>query len=276
MKTDTYKQMETLIDFIVEYKLFGVPLQDIATQAGMSPAHVQKLFTKWVGISPKQFGRYLSLQYAKELLLQGKTLEQTATHTGLSSTGRLHDLFVDMVAMTPGEYKEQGSGLSIEYGLYETLFGLCLIANTAKGVCAVLFGEEEEALLADLMSRYVQASVAKQHTYMQKSVADYLQGIHTNSKIKVHLQVSNFQLQVWEALLSVPEGSVASYGSIAKDIGQPKLSRAVGRAVGSNPIGYIIPCHRVLKGTGEISGYRWGVLRKRMMLGYEAMRTQEE
>ena len=275
MNKATYQQMQTLIDFIVERKLYDLSLDEVADCSGMSPAHIQKLFTQWVGVSPKQFSRYLSLQYAKALLEEGKTLEQTALNTGLSGTGRLHDLFVDIVAMTPGEYKQQGSGLGIAYSFFDTLFGPCLIANTNKGVCAILFGENQEALVEDLYARYPKGVIHDEVTDAQQQVASYLQGLDTHAKIKLHLQGSNFQLQVWEALLSIPEGAIASYGSIAHSLGQPKISRAVGKAVGENPIGYIIPCHRVLKATGEISGYRWGVSRKRMMLGYEAVRRHE-
>lgn len=269
--SNTYTQIAELIEFIVDHKLEQQPLEEIARQANLSPAHVQKLFTKWVGVSPKQFGRYLSVSYAKDLLAAGHTLEQTATLSGLSGTGRLHDLFVDIEAMTPGQYKT--GELTIIYHVYDSPFGRCLVANTEKGVCNVLFGETKEQLIRDLQARWPAATlITKQHE-LQQTVIDYLTGSTLTRPIKLHVSGTNFQLKVWEALLSIPEGRVASYSAIAAQLGQPNMSRAVGTAVGSNPIGYMIPCHRVLQASGAISGYRWGIDRKRAMLEYEALKV---
>lgn len=270
---NTYQQIEDIITFVVQHKLQKLSLEEIAKQAEVSPTHMQKLFSDWVGVSPKQFGRYLSLSYAKDLLKQGNTLEKTAMLTGLSGTGRLHDLFVDIEAMTPGEYKANGTGLSIAYDIFDSPFGRCLVATTHKGVCNVLFGDTDDQVRHDLQERWPEAQLEQKQKQMQRTVIDYIKGIKQTQKIKLHLQGTNFQLKVWEALLSVPEGQIASYGNIAKKIEKPGLSRAVGRAIGDNPIGYIIPCHRVLKSTGEISGYRWGVNRKRAILEYEALKT---
>jgi AraC family transcriptional regulator of adaptative response/methylated-DNA-[protein]-cysteine methyltransferase len=195
----------------------------------------------------------------------------TTLKAGLSSPGRLHDLFVDIEGMTPGEYQNQGKSLVISYDIFTTRFGLCLVANTSRGVCNILFGDTEREVALDLKARWPKATLVRQKTAMQAEIVSYLSGIAPTSKIKLHLAGTNFQLKVWEALLSIPEGSAATYSDIAQKLGDKKLSRPVGSAVGENPVGYLIPCHRVLKSTGEISGYRWGVTRKRAMLGFEAL-----
>jgi len=268
---DHYASMEKVIAHIVERKLEAKPLEEIAASMGMSPGHLQKLFTRWVGISPKQFGRYLSLEYAKELLGEHGSLD-TAVKAGLSSGGRLHDLFVDIEAMTPGEYRNQGASLALRYSTFPTRFGACLVASTGRGITNVLFSDSPEDAAQELRARWPKASLARKADPSHASVRKYLQGLAPQSKIKLHLRGTNFQIKVWEALLSIPEGSANTYGRVAERAGCPNSSRAVGAAIGENPVGYLIPCHRVLKSTGEISGYRWGVARKRAMLAYEAAR----
>lgn len=271
---DQYTSIKQVIEHIIEHKLSARSLDEIAKSMGMSSGHLQKLFTKWVGISPKQFGRYLSLEYSKELLKQDRSTLETTVGAGLSSGGRLHDLFVDIEAMTPGEYQNHGDNLSIHYSSFPTRFGLCLVASTSRGICNILFCENEAEGLNDLTTRWPKARIEKKVEAAHTSVQEYFETMTPASKIKLHLAGTNFQIKVWEALLAIPEGGITSYGRIAKDIGYPEFSRAVGSAVGENPVGYLIPCHRVLKATGEISGYHWGVSRKRVMLAYEAMRKE--
>lgn len=266
-----YHTVKLVIERIVARKLGAPSLEELAQEAGMSSGHLQKVFTEWAGVTPKQFSRYLSLQYAKELLRENKNMLDTTLKTGLSSAGRLHDLFVDIEAMTPGEYQSHGKSLVISYDTFQTRFGWCLVASTTRGVCNILFGDTEREVVADLKTRWPKASLVHQKTRFQKEVQAYLSGVTPKAKIKLHLFGTNFQLKVWEALLSIPVGSIATYGDIAAKLGDKKLSRPVGAAVGENPVGYLIPCHRVLTSTGEISGYRWGVARKRAMLGFEAL-----
>ena len=266
--------MTQIIERIVEHKLEQRPLEEIAAAAGMSPGHLQKLFTAWVGVSPKQFGRYLSLEYAKELLRDRHSSLATATKAGLSSGGRLHDLFVGVEAMTPGEYADGGRNLTLRHAAFPTPFGSCLAAATGKGIAAILFFDDEAEGIEDLRSRFPNAALEKGDSPFHAPVRDYFATLNPSKKIKLHLAGTNFQLKVWEALLSIPEGGASSYGRIAERIGLPAQSRAVGAAVGANPVGYLIPCHRVLKSTGQISGYRWGVARKRAMLAHEAARRE--
>ncbi len=267
-----YVTVSRVIEYIVAKRLGETDMSTLAKSLKMSLGHLQKVFTEWVGISPKQFGRYLSLEYSKGLLAQNKKTFETTVRTGLSSGGRLHDLFVDIEAMTPGEYQRHGEGLVIYYSIFETKFGLCLAASTDRGICNILFADSEKGLMRDLRSRWSKAKFVKKTQLAHTQIQKYFAGINPKSKIKLHLHGTNFQIKVWEALLSIPEGNISTYGDIATRLGDKKLARAVGMAVGDNPIGYIIPCHRVLKSSGEISGYHWGIERKRAMLGYEAIR----
>jgi AraC family transcriptional regulator, regulatory protein of adaptative response / methylated-DNA-[protein]-cysteine methyltransferase len=244
----------------------------LAEFAGLSPTHFQKTFTDWCGVSPKQFQRYLSLGYAKMLLAQNKSNLETTLISGLSSQGRLHDLFVDIEAMTPGEYKNGGENLTIKYAVCDSQFGFYVVASTPKGICNILFLDSESQALNLLQERWPKAVLVSNQSELHQPVIDFFDHKDSDKKIRLHLHGTNYQLKVWEALLKIPESKISSYGEIAKQIGDMTGlgSRAVGTAIGSNPIGYIIPCHRVLKSTGEISGYRWGVVRKRAMLGVEA------
>jgi AraC family transcriptional regulator, regulatory protein of adaptative response / methylated-DNA-[protein]-cysteine methyltransferase len=246
-------------------------LEELALELDLTPTSLQKTFSDWAGISPKQFQRFLSLEYAKSLLKQNKTNLQTTLISGLSSSGRLHDLFVDIEAMTPGEYKNGGENLTINYSVHDSQFGLYVVASTAKGICNILFLDSESQALDSLNERWPKAVLVSDQSELHHPVIDFFDHKDSDKKIKLHLHGTNYQLKVWEALLQIPESKISSYGEIAKQIGDISGmgSRAVGTAIGSNPIGYIIPCHRVLKSTGEISGYRWGVVRKKAMLGVE-------
>jgi len=251
-------------------------LEALAGEMGMSAAHFQRLFSAWVGVSPKRYQQYLTLGHAKTLLRERFTTLEAAHSTGLSGTGRLHDLFVRWEAMSPGEYAAGGAGLAIFWGVYETPFGRAVIVGTEKGICGASFAAEmgEAAALQDLTARWPAASFAEdaervrpwiEAAFGMKSAAD---------PAPLYLIGAPFQIKVWEALLRLPEGAVTTYGDIAQAIGSPKAVRAVGTAVGRNPVGYLIPCHRVLRKSGELGGYHWGLPMKRAMLGYEAARAE--
>jgi AraC family transcriptional regulator, regulatory protein of adaptative response / methylated-DNA-[protein]-cysteine methyltransferase len=268
---NNYNIIAQAIEYLTLHQKENISLDQLAIHMGISPAHLQKTFTAWAGVSPKQFQRFLSIQYAKEQL-KNNTTYHTSLLTGLSSGGRLHDLFVDIVAMTPGQYKNYGQDLVIEYSIHDSNFGQYLIASTTKGICNVLFLDSLDNAQEVLQGRFKNAKIVNSFNPIHQPVIDFFDNKKSDKKIKLHLQGTNFQLQVWKALLTIPDGDITTYGTIAKLIGEvsPLASRAVGTAIGDNPVGYIIPCHRVLKSTGAISGYRWGVVRKQAILGYEA------
>jgi AraC family transcriptional regulator, regulatory protein of adaptative response / methylated-DNA-[protein]-cysteine methyltransferase len=268
---NNYNIIAQAIEYLTLHQKENISLDQLAIHIGLSPAHMQKTFTAWAGVSPKQFQRFLSIQYAKEQLKNNSTYH-TSLLTGLSSGGRLHDLFVDIIAMTPGEYKNYGQDLVIEYSIHDSNFGQYLVASTTKGICNVLFLDSLDNAQEVLQGRFKNAKIVNAFNLIHQPVIDFFDNKKSNKKIKLHLQGTNFQLQVWKALLTIPDGDITTYGTIAKTIGEasPLASRAVGTAIGDNPVGYIIPCHRVLKSTGAISGYRWGVIRKQAILGYEA------
>ncbi len=273
---DQYEAIRSVIEEIVERKLAAPSLPELADSLGVSPGHLQKVFTDWAGISPKQFARYLSLQYAKGLLAENRNMLEATFQSGLSGPGRLHDLFVDIEAMTPGEYQNGGENLVISYSTFPTRFGLCLAASTERGVTNVLFADSEKEAVADLTARWPNAKLRPEKNQFHRDIEAYFEGLTPASKIKLCLHGTNFQLKVWEALLSVPEGHATTYGDIAEKLGGKNFSRLVGTAVGNNPVGYLIPCHRVLKSSGEIGGYHWGLIRKRAMLGFEALRREQD
>ncbi len=268
-----YTTITRAIELIIKNKLEHLALPELAAKLQMSESHLRALFTEWVGISPQQFGRYLSLEYAKKLLADSKNSLETTFKSGLSSGGRLHDLFIDIEAMTPGEFQQAGKDVTITYSTAETPFGNCAIGSTERGICTIIFFDTDNGL-ALLQERWPRATLVNKLRPEHDNVRRYLCGLTPTSKIKLHLRGTNFQIKVWEALLSIPEGRASTYGALAKQIGFSGSAQAVGGAVGDNPIAYIIPCHRVLKATGEISGYRWGVERKRAMLAYEAIRQE--
>lgn len=270
-----YETIKAAIMLLVKNQYANPSLDELSASLGISESYLRKVFIEWVGISPKQFGRYLSLEFAKNLLKQNKNSLETTALSGLSSGGRLHDLFIDIEAVTPGEYKNWGIGLTVYYSTFDTKFGECLVASTERGICNILFFDELGVGLKDLQSRWPRANVVNESQASHGVVKDYFLGVKPTSKIKLHLRGTNFQIKVWEALLSIPEGNITSYGQIARGLGDVGFSQAVGAAVGDNPVSYIIPCHRVLKATGGISGYRWGVERKRAMLLYESLKKEK-
>ncbi len=265
-----YKAIQRVIEKLVEKRQQS--LEELASSLNMSPEHLQRLFVDWVGISPKQLSRYLSLEHAKQILQESNTLN-TSLKSGLSSSGRLHDLFVDIQAMTPGEYKNGGAALTFSYVTFETSFGPVLVVATTRGVSNISFYQDLQQELVLLKRTWPRAEWVNQETPFHVQIRDYFLNFSPKSKIKLHLHGTNFQIKVWEALLSIPEGQLASYGAIAQQLGGKNLSRAVGSAVGDNPVAHIIPCHRVLRATGEIGGYHWGLGKKRAMLLHEAIRA---
>lgn len=250
-------------------------LDELAEQACMSPFHFQRVFTEWAGVSPKKFLQYLTLQHAKAVLSQHHNLAEVADRCGLSGSSRLHDLFVSIEGITPGTYKQQGEELVLHYSMNTCQFGNYLVASSAQGVCYLHFFKEREAAIADLQNSWPRARVVYTSDTQHEQVQAFFQNTATvNHKIKLHLNGTPFQIKVWEALLRIPEGCLTSYSSLAEHIGKPSASRAVGTAIGSNPVAFLIPCHRVIKSVGGIGEYRWGSERKMAMIGWEAARNQ--
>lgn len=250
-------------------------LDEVAEKVAMSPFHFQRLFTEWAGVSPKKFLQYITVSNAKKMLKEsGATLFDTAIETGLSGTGRLHDLFINIEGMTPGEYKNGGESLSINYSFAESPFGNMLVASTPKGICHLAFADDGQAALNVLLSKFPNARYHQMVDMIQQNAMFIF--THDWSKlhqVKLHLKGTPFQLKVWEALLKVPMGRLTTYGAIAKQIAIPNASRAVGTAIGDNPVAFLIPCHRIIQSTGLFGGYHWGSLRKTAIIGWEAAQT---
>jgi AraC family transcriptional regulator, regulatory protein of adaptative response / methylated-DNA-[protein]-cysteine methyltransferase len=270
-----FQRIEQAIRFIRENFREQPDLDTIARQIHISPFHFQRLFKEWAGVSPKKFLQYTSVEYAKKLLSNQETLASVSFETGLSGTSRLHDLFIHIEGMTPGEYKEGGKNLHIHYSHAETLFGNILIASTPKGICHISFmGENTGTPEAEIYRRFPAATLEQQTDLLQQQALKLFRDDWSDlGRIKLHLKGTDFQIKVWNALLQIPPGSLRSYHQIAGKIGDPKASRAVGTAIGSNPIAYLIPCHRVITSDGQLGGYHWGIDRKSALIGWEAAKT---
>ncbi|MCU9849156.1 methylated-DNA--[protein]-cysteine S-methyltransferase [Defluviimonas sp. WL0024] len=250
-------------------------LDDLAARLSMSPAHFQRVFSRWVGVSPKRYRQYLTLDLAKRLLAERHTLLDTATETGLSGAGRLHDLFLRWEAMSPGEYARAGEGLSVRYGWYDSPFGAALAMGTDRGLCGIAFAEDcgRDHAFADLAGRWPRASF----TEAPEAIAPWVTAaFEQKGEAALHMIGAPFQIKVWEALLAIPSGQVSTYSDIASRIGNPRAVRAVGTAVGRNPVSWLIPCHRALRKSGGLGGYHWGLPVKRAMLAWEAARADAE
>lgn len=273
-----YNRIAEAIEYISANFKDQPNLDKVAEKVNLSPFHFQRLFTDWAGISPKRFLQYISLDYAKNLLKENQaTLFETACETGFSSTSRLHDLFVSIEGMTPAEYKNGGKNLDINYSFSESPFGKIIIASTKKGICFMAFYEEENRAFANLKSHFPGAVFLEKTDYMQLSALNIFRYEPSDiNQLKLHLKGSEFQLKVWETLLKIPSGKLATYGMIANKIDKPKASRAVGTAIGSNPVAFLIPCHRVIQSTGAFGGYMWGKTRKTAMIGWEAAKMRKE
>ena len=270
-----YKRIAQAIEFITANFKNQPSLDEIAGHVHLSPFHFQKLFSDWAGVSPKKFLQFTTLSYAKTVLREPKvTLFDAAEETGLSGTGRLHDLFVKIEGMTPGEYKNGGENLSIRYHFYESPFGKLLVASTSKGICYLMFVEDELKSLNDLRSRFPNATFWHVQDALQERGVSFFTDPEKNlAAVKLHLKGTDFQLKVWESLLKIPSGKLSTYGKIAEEIQKPSASRAVGTAIGSNPVAFLIPCHRVIQTSGKMGGYMWGTTRKQAIIGWEAARV---
>lgn len=266
-----FNRIAAAIDYIrANYKM-QPGLEEIAETVNLSPFHFQRLFSEWAGTTPKRFLQYISIGHAKEMLKDNQSLFNTALETGLSGTSRLHDLFVNIEGMTPGEYKNGGENLQINYSFAESPFGNIIVAATPKGICHMAFYDDQLAALGNLKDKFPAANY-QQMFDMQQQNALYIFS-HDWSKlnqVKLHLKGTEFQLKVWEALLKIPMGKLATYGNLAKQLQNPNASRAVGTAIGDNPVAFLIPCHRVIQSSGALGGYHWGLNRKTAMIGWEA------
>ncbi len=273
-----YQRIAKAIAYIQENFLLQPGLEEVAEKIHLSPAHFQKIFTEWAGTSPKKFLQYISLEHAKKLLNEEKaTLSDTAYETGLSSTSRLYELFVNIEGMSPAEYKNGGRSLEISYTYSDSPFGPILTASTTKGICHMAFEDAQEKALEDLKFRFPNASFMERQTAFHASALSiFSKDWNRPESVKLHLKGTDFQLKVWQSLLAIPVGKLSTYGSLAGKIGHSGASRAVGTAIGSNPVAFLIPCHRVIRSSGEIGGYRWGSDRKQLMIGWENALTDPE
>ncbi len=273
-KQRDYARIEKAIRFIHDNFKAQPSLEEIAEAVNVSPYHFQRKFSEWAGVSPKKFMQYISLDYAKKLLRNPMPLLDVALETGLSGSSRLHDLFVSIDGMTPGEYKNGGVGLAINYCFAESPFGKIIVASTPKGVCHMFFEEDENKALFNLKARFPNANYHQiTDKFQQDALFIFQADWQQLDKIKLHLAGTPFQLKVWESLLKIPLGALTTYGDIARKIGNPAASRAVGTAIGSNPVAFLIPCHRVIQRSGKTGGYRWGPDKKTAIIGWEAVRA---
>ena len=269
-----YARIAQSIEYIKNNFKNQPELDDIAKEVGLSPFHFQRLFTEWAGVSPKKFLQYVSISYVKDLLKESCSIAEATHEVGFSSTSRLHDLFIRIEGMTPGEYKNGGATLSINYSFTLTPFGEIIIASTTKGICYLSFFENKALAFSALQEYFPNALFTNSSDIIQKTALRIFYHDWTKlDEIKLHLKGTDFQLNVWSALLKIPMGNLSTYGYIAKNIGNTKAARAVGTAIGSNPIAFIIPCHRVIQATGIFGGYMWGPTRKTALIGWEIAKT---
>ena len=278
MITD-YQRIENIIRYLGENFQDQPNLDQLAEQVHLSPFHFQRLFKKWVGISPKRFIQFLTIDYAKKLLNESKDLLSTSIESGLSGPGRLYDLFVTIESVTPGEYKQKGEGLTIEYGYHSSPFGYCLVGITQRGICSLSFHNTDDPQEAvHYLSQKWPRAILKHNP--DKTVVIFNKIFNPDNqdkirKIPLYLEGTNFQLKVWEALLRIPPGHLVAYEDIAKTIHKPRAVRAVGQAIARNPISFLIPCHRVIQKMGNFGNYRWGSTRKKMIIAWEASQRDQ-
>ena len=273
MDTD-YGKVEKAIYYIEENTEQQPSLEEVSAHVGLSPYHFQRVFKEWTGVSPKRFLQFLTVQNAKQLLDNSASVMETSYDVGLSGPGRLHDLFVSVESVTPGQFKSGGAGVKLEYGFHQTPFGRALIATAVGGLTDLKFvqDEGEGKAVHDLEKKWPAAELVENPDATGKIAKRIFGGLVNSaegSPIKIWLRGTNFQIKVWQALLKIPEGAIVSYSDVARSIGRPEAVRAVANAVGSNPISWLIPCHRVLRNSGAIGGYGGGIARKKIMLARE-------
>ena len=276
-QSEDFQRIEKAIQFIEENFKSQPTLDQTAQSVHLSKYHFDRLFKRWAGISPIQFMQFMTFDYTKKRLVESKSLLETALDAGLSGTSRLHDLFITFEAMTPGDFKKQGSGLQISYGFCDSPFGECLLATTHRGICYFGFVEsgERSETFGQLFDTWPHSEFIENPTAVCSIVNDIFRIDHQKSANPFNLQIkgTNFQINVWKALLNIPKGCVVSYQDIASYIGHPKAFRAVANAIAINPVAYLIPCHRVIAKSGKIHQYRWGSARKKALIGWEAARS---
>lgn len=284
-----YRRVARAIRFLEEHARAQPTLREVADHLGLSEFHTQRLFTRWAGVSPKRFLQFLTLDRAKELLRSSESVLAASHRSGLSGSGRLHDLFVTLEGVTPGEFKAGGDGVRIRWGVHETPFGEAVMAATDRGLCALRFlageggeGGDAAEVLETLRGEWPEAHLEEAPSTLAPA-ARLLFGDGPDdpggflldddgsgpSRLRLHVRGTNFQIRVWEALLRIPPGAAVTYGDLARTVGKPEAARAVGAAVGRNPVAFLIPCHRVLRSTGRFGGYRWGAVRKKAILAWE-------
>jgi AraC family transcriptional regulator of adaptative response/methylated-DNA-[protein]-cysteine methyltransferase len=273
-----YSRIAEAINYIKQNFKQQPGLDEVAEKIHLSSFHFQRLFTEWAGVSPKKFLQYLSVEHAKNILKEKQaTLFDAAYETGLSGTSRLHDMFIKIEGMTPGEFRNGGESLSMNYSFAESPFGNILVASTPKGICYMAFADDEQTALQEFKNNFPNAHFRQMVDLIQQNALYIF--THDWSKlnqIKLHLKGTPFQIKVWETLLKIPMGKLSTYGGVAHSIENIKASRAVGSAIGSNPVAFLIPCHRVIQSTGLSGQYHWGSTRKAAMIGWEAARTQAQ
>ncbi|MCA8926550.1 MAG: methylated-DNA--[protein]-cysteine S-methyltransferase [Alphaproteobacteria bacterium] len=271
-----YALIEAAMAWLADMRTEQPSLEDLAEHIGYAPAHLQKVFTRWVGVSPKRFLSYLTLDYAKERLAEADSVLDAAYAAGLSAPSRLHDLFVAHEGITPGDYKRRGAGLAVQWGWHNSPFGDALVMQTERGVCGLAFASGEagrQAVLANMQARWPAATFAENRAATGATAAAIFG--EEGQRIPLHLTGTNFQVRVWEALLRIPDGALVPYQWVANAIGQPSAARAVGAAIGRNPVSFLIPCHRAILTSGYLRNYEWGLPRKMAMIGWEAAHRQK-
>lgn len=272
-----YERIEKAIIYLKENFKEQPDLDAVARQVHLSPFHFQRLFKDWAGVSPKKFLQFISVEYAKGLLKQDLSLSDVSFETGLSGTGRLHDLFIGIEGMTPGEFRNGGEALKINYSFAETPFGDIIIASTPKGICQLAFVKDERSGIGNLQYFFPNARLLQKTDMIQQDALRFFTGDWSDlQKVKLHLKGTAFQLKVWQSLLKIPFGNISTYASIAANVKSPGASRAVGSAIGSNPVAFLIPCHRVIRSSGIFGEYHWGSERKTAILGWEAAKCSPE
>ncbi len=269
-----YQRIAEAIEFINAHADQQPSLEEVAAQLNLSPFHFQRLFSQWAGVTPKKYLQILTVERAKQLLAEAQPLLAVADQVGLSGTSRLHDHFVQLEAVTPGEFKTGGAGLTIDYAVYNSPFGDIFVAATARGICKLSFIDEDkvELHIDDLQRRWPKAILCNRDSERLKIIESLFVDQKPDRPLSLHVSGTNFQINIWRALLQIPEGALTSYSQVAEAVGRPKAARAAGTAIGSNPVAFFIPCHRVLQQSGNIGGYLWGTTRKHAMHAWESAR----